>query len=248
MDEIKPTQPIEYDTPISLTFITSMIIGAVLLIGVVHLGFYKTYLQFFPNFKGFRYVQHFHGAMMMGWLIMLLVQPVLIRAGKYELHRLVGRASYVLAPLVLVSMYLISQFRYNAILETSGQAAAVAHLALNLPNIVFFACLYLLAILYKHRTELHMRYMCSTAFVLIGPGLARALIGYMDFSLPDAVMVVRIVTPLIAGVLTVVDSVWRKRISSFALVFGFMVLHTILWNVRETSFWQTIGSFVAQLF
>lgn len=248
MDVIKPGEPIKYDTPISPMFITSMIIGAVLLIGVVHLGFYKTYLQFFPNFKGFRYVQHFHGAMMMGWLIMLLVQPILIRAGKHEIHRLVGRASYVLAPLVLVSMYLISQFRYKAILESSGPAAAVAHLALNFPNIVFFAVLYLLAILYKHRPELHMRYMCSTAFVLIGPGLARALIGYMGISLPDAVTMVRIVTPLMTGVLMVVDSVWRKHLSAFALVFGFMVLHTILWSVREASLWQSIGSLIAHLF
>jgi len=185
---------------------------------------------------------------MIAWLLMLLIQPILIRTGKFKLHRLIGKASYLLAPLVLISMYLISQFRYNGILESSGKAAAVAHLALNFPNIVFFAVLYLLAILYKDQTELHMRYMCSTAFVLIGPGLARVLMGYMAVPLPDAVMVVRIIAPLITGVLTIVDSVRTKRISPFALVFGFMVLHTILWESRQTTFWQTIGTAIAQLF
>ena len=248
MEEIEQRQPVENGQSISPTFIGSAIIGAILLIVVVQIGFYKTYLQFFPQFEGFRYVQHFHGALMMGWLIMLLVQPVLILAGKFEVHRLLGRASYLLAPLVLVSMYWISQFRYKGILENSGQAAAFAHLALNFPNIVFFAVLYLLAIFYKHRTELHMRFMVSTVFVLVGPGLARALIGQMDLSLPDAVSVVRTVTPLIAGVITVVDSVRTKRISPFALVFGFMVLHTILWNARATPFWQAVGSVFAQLF
>lgn len=248
MEEIKQGQRVEKGQSISPTFISSAIIGAILLIVVVQIGFYKTYLQFFPQFDGFRYVQHFHGAMMMGWLILLLVQPILIRAGKFELHRLLGRASYLLAPLVLVSMYSISQFRYRGILESSGQAAALAHLALNFPNIVFFAVLYLLAIFYKHRTELHMRFMVSTVFVLVGPGLARALIGYMDFSLTDAVSVVRTITPLITGVITVVDSVRTKRISPFALVFGFMVLHTILWDARETPVWQAVGSVIAQLF
>jgi len=248
MDEIEPRQPIENSQSISPTFISGMIISAVLLIVVVQVGFYKTYIQFFPRFEGFRYVQHFHGAMMMGWLILLLVQPILIRTGKFELHRLVGRLSYVLAPLVLVSMYLISQFRYNGILESSGQVAAVAHLALNFPNIIFFAVLYLLAILYKHRTDLHMRFMFSTVFVLVGPGLARALIAYMQYSLADAVMVVRIITPLITGAITVLDSVRTKRVSPFAVVFAFMVLHTILWEARETPFWQSIGSILAQMF
>ena len=248
MEEIEQRQPVENGQSISPTFIGSAIIGAILLIVVVQIGFYKTYLQFFPQFEGFRYVQHFHGALMMGWLIMLLVQPILILAGKFEVHRLLGRASYLLAPLVLVSMYWISQFRYKGILESSGQTAAVAHLALNFPNIVFFAVLYLLAIFYKHRTELHMRFMVSTVFVLVGPGLARALIGYMHFSLADAVNVVRTITPLITGVITVVDSVRTKRISPFALVFGFMVLHTILWDARATPFWQAVGSVLAQLF
>lgn len=222
--------------------------GAILLIVVAQIGFYKTYLQFFPQFEGFRYVQHFHGAMMMGWLIMLLVQPILILAGNFKLHRLLGRASYLQAPLVLVSMFWISRFRYKGILESSGQVAAVAHLALNFPNIVFFAVLYWLTILYRHRTELHMRFMVSTVFVLVGPGLARVLIGHMAFSLADAVSVVRTITPLITCVIKVADSMRTKRISPFALVFGFMVLHTVLWEARKTPFWQTLGSVLAQLF
>lgn len=247
MNESETSKQIENGQSISPGVMSGMIIGAAMLIVVVLIGFFKTYLQFFPGFQGFGYVQHFHGAVMMAWIIMLLVQPILIKSGKYELHRLIGKASYILAPLVLISMYFISQVRYRGIMASSGQAAAVAHLALNFPNIVFFAVLYFLAIFYKHRTDLHARFMCSTIFVLIGPGLARALIGYMDFSLTDAVMVVRIITPLVAGLITIGDSVRTKRISPFALVFVFMVLHTILWNVRAAPFWQTIGSLIGQL-
>ena len=70
----------------------------------------------------------------------------------------------------------------------------------------------------------------------------------MDFSPTDAVGVVRTITPFLTGVITVVDSLRTKRISPFVLVFGFMVLHTILWDARETPFWQAIGSMLAQLF
>jgi hypothetical protein len=39
-----------------------------------------------------------------------------------------------------------------------------------------------------------------------------------------------------------------KRLSPFALVFAFEVLHKILWHSRETDFWQTTGTLIAKMF
>jgi len=63
----------------------------------VHIGFSKSYIRFFPQFDGFNAAQHFHGMVMIGWLLMLLVQPILILKGKTKLHRRIGTLSYVLA-------------------------------------------------------------------------------------------------------------------------------------------------------
>lgn len=54
---------------------------------VTILGFYKTYLVTFPDFAGFTSAHHFHGAIALTWILMLIVQPFLIRAGKYDIHR-----------------------------------------------------------------------------------------------------------------------------------------------------------------
>ena len=70
------------DPRISPEIIRGIIVGIILLIVLVHIGFSKTYIQFFPKFDGFKAAQHFHGMMMMGWLLMLLVQPILILKGK----------------------------------------------------------------------------------------------------------------------------------------------------------------------
>jgi hypothetical protein len=233
---------------ISPKLISVMIIGMVLLIILVQIGFSRTYIQFFPKFERFKSVHHFHGMMMMGWLLMLLVQPILILKGKIKLHRRIGALSYVLAPLVVLSMYLITQFAYHRNLESKGEIAAVARLSLNFPLIVFFAALYLLAIFYKHKPALHMRFMCSTAFLLIGPGLSRALRTYLEFARDDGVSFARNFAVLIAGTVAIADSFRIKRISPFTLVFGFMILHKILWDLRETAFWQNIGNVIAKLF
>ena len=246
---VRENAPHLIDPSITPGVIRGIIVGIILLIILVHIGFSKTYIQFFPKFDGFKAAQHFHGMMMMGWLLMLLVQPILILKGKTKLHRRIGTLSYVLAPLVLLSMYLVIQSRYDVYLERGRETKAViAWLSLNFRLMVFFAILYFLAIYYRHRPALHMRYMCSTALLLIAPALVRVLISYQELSNADSHSFDRNANILIAGVITIVDS-WRtKRLSPFMLVFGFMVLQKILWDMREAPLWQAVGNVIAKMF
>jgi hypothetical protein len=244
---------------ISPMFIIGMIIGIVLLIVLANVGFYKTYLRHFPGFEDyvrpdgrqlhFTWVMHFHGMMMIGWLLMLLVQPILILKGKIKLHRLVGKLSYVLAPLVLLTMYLVTSGALDRVVTPEEQAAVVARrMALDVPAIIFFAILYILAIVYKHRTALHSRFMVSTAFMLISPPLSRVLRAYFDYSRDGSIDLTRNIIVFIALAVTVGDSLRLKRISPFALVLIFVLLNKIIWNIRDTPFWQAIGGAIGKLF
>jgi hypothetical protein len=241
--------------PISPTVINRIIIGIILLIIVIQIGFFKTYIQHFPKFEEYtaghgntkyNFIMHFHGMMMMGWVWMLLLQPILILKGKTKLHRRIGSLSYVLAPLVLLSLYLVNRDQYLNISAYGGQTAAIAALALTLPEAVFFAILYPLAIFYRHRPRLHMRFMCSTAFLFINPALGRMFRTYFDFKSGFAIS--SLIVLLLAGVITVVDSLRTKRVSPFTLVFGLLLLHRIIWELRDTSFWQATGNLIAKIF
>jgi len=53
--------------------------------------------MFFPKFQGFRHEQHFHGIMMLVWMIFLIIQPLLIKAS------LCG--SFVLTVLILPLLF-----------------------------------------------------------------------------------------------------------------------------------------------
>ena len=242
---------------ISRRAIVRIIVGILLLLVLAHIGFYKTYIRHFPRFADyttpagrnfhFTWVIHFHGMMMIGWLLMLLLQPFLILNGKIRLHGLVGRLSYVLAPLVLFSMYLVT---YSSLHRELAQGIAVVarRVALDVPLIIFFAILYLLAIFYSHKPALHSRFMCSTAFILISPALSRTFRAYLDASRDGSIDISKNIIVIIAGVITVIDS-WRiKRISPFALVFGFMVLNRIIWNIRDTPFWHSIANVLSKMF
>ena len=58
----------------------------IVILAFVVWGFFRTYFGLFPHFSGITTVQHFHGAMLLSWFVMLIVQPMLIRYRKFELH------------------------------------------------------------------------------------------------------------------------------------------------------------------
>jgi hypothetical protein len=244
---------------INPSYVVRIIIGIILLLVLANVGFYKTYISHFPGFEDyvrpdgrplhFTWVMHFHGMMMIGWLLMLLVQPILILKGKVKLHRFVGKLSYVLAPLVLLSMYLVTRGSLDRVVATEDQAAVVARrMALDVPLIIFFAILYILAIVYRHRVLLHSRYMCSTAFMLVGPALSRVLRAYFNYDREGSIDLSRTIIVFIALAVTVGDSLRLKRISPFALVLVFVLLNKIIWNIRDTAFWQPIANVIAKMF
>jgi hypothetical protein len=135
----------------------------------------KTCIIFFPSFTGFTAVHHFHGIMMSAWIIILIVQPIFIASGKQSIHNFIGKTTYVIAPLVVVSLFLISKFNYLKSVSTLPPNVSIGTIALNIPATVAFILFYSLAIIYRHKTYHHMRFMIGTAVLLTGPGLVRIL-------------------------------------------------------------------------
>ena len=75
-----------------------------LLIPLTLVAFYKTYIGQFPNFEDYIDVFiHIHAFISVVWLFMLISQPFLIFRRKFLLHRTIGKLSYVVFPLLILS-------------------------------------------------------------------------------------------------------------------------------------------------
>src|SRR5688572_28859796 len=96
------------DATPKIVFITMGILFVLL-----QVAFHPEYIKYFPQFDGFNWLHHTHGALMASWVIILFVQPYLIYKGKYKAHRFVGKISYFTAPLMLISMFLVTKLNYN---------------------------------------------------------------------------------------------------------------------------------------
>ena len=147
------------------TYRNTSLLFAVILVFVI-VAFFKTYFGLFPDFKGTTFLVHFHVAVLLFWFAMLIVQPVLIGTKRLKLHRLIGKASYFLVPLVVISLILMT--RNNQMREKD-----LAVFTVNIFDVSMFILFYALAIIYKRNAAWHARFMILTVIPFISPAAAR---------------------------------------------------------------------------
>ncbi len=134
-------------------------------------GFSRTYFAVLPTEP---LLHHVHGALMGGWIALLVVQPMLYQRGRLRLHRTLGRwGAFLLAPGVVICGFLMVR------LMLRGRALppfVVTQLAfLDVSSILLFALFVGLSIFYARTLELHARYIVCTVLLLVPPALTRAL-------------------------------------------------------------------------
>ena len=153
-----------------------------LLIVLAFAGFYTSYLLviFQPKVP----IIHVHFTLLTLWMLMLIAQPFLIKYKKLSIHRLLGKISYVLVPLVLISSFLMIRHAYYRDIGQLRQDAALglnhlndnqilqqtaASIAIAVVWFLWFFVFYSLAIINRRKSNIHARYMVATALSLLGP-------------------------------------------------------------------------------
>jgi hypothetical protein len=137
-----------------------------LLIPLIFAGFYKTYIEQIPNFgERINLFIHIHAAIASVWISMLIAQPFLILNKKFALHRTIGKISYFVFPLLILSF--IPQILRN--INEGHLKSAFFPIADSLLLISFYS----LAIYNRKTSSRHMRFMIATALVFLGPTVGR---------------------------------------------------------------------------
>ncbi len=212
------------------------------------IGFHQTYTMRFPAFEGLTSVHHFHGAMLMAWFGMLIVQPLLIHYHKREWHRQLGKISYILLPMVLFSIFLVTKAQYLRNISSLPREVVIGGLALDIPDILVFGFFYGLAMFYRKNAAFHMRFMIGTSLLMIGPGLGRALIIYGGIPFPVAVVYTMYVSELIALIFIIRDFIKGNAIKPYLIILLSLLFLHLCWSFQMTPVWQAFGQWFAGVF
>jgi len=142
----------------------------IVLLFLAIIGFWESY--FSKLFDGIDSYTHFHAITMLLWIGMLITQAFLIRYKKRTLHRFIGRFSYGLFPVLVISLVLLAHSQIT-IHDFGITYSRLYILFLQLSLLVIFMIAYSLAIFYRKSPNQHARYMICTSLTLIDPSVAR---------------------------------------------------------------------------
>ena len=195
-----------------------------LLIPLTIAGFYKTYIVQFPNFKeNITPYIHIHAVIASVWTGILIVQPFLIVNKKFALHRKVGKVSYIVFPLLILSF--VPQIIRTAYSDNPK------NLFFSLADSFLLILFYSLAVYYKKITSRHMRYMIATTLVFLGPTVGRIgpiLLGWSELFTQN---IQYLIIYLILASLLFYDEVSGKKHQPYVTIICFFIIHQIVYHI-----------------
>lgn len=189
---------------------------------------------------------HVHAMLGTCWLLLLVVQPVLIKASLRSWHRLLGRIGVLVGAAFFVSGILIAH-RSVARMSFEQFTREGRFVYLPLAMAAIFGIALLLAVQWRHSAAAHGRFMAATALPLLDPLIARLLFFYAPplpaevlYQVPAFALSIAIIVAMLVSL--PVTSPARRSFQYFsagvaAVLLGFFVIpHTATWHSFATWF------------
>ncbi len=211
------------------------------LIVLIFLGFWPGY---FAKISSVRLSLHVHGLLMLLWMGLLITQAWFVRTGRMDQHRLLGKASFVIAPLMVWAGVMIANEFVNH--PENGLAPhSLMILTLPLYSITQFALTYALAIYYRRQTELHARFMISTSLILAPAASFRVFLNWVPGlgTVGAAGNATFVMFELIAIALILNDRRLGRVRAPFIMFLGlFAINHLFFVSAPDLEWWRTFAT------
>jgi hypothetical protein len=203
------------------------------LVGLISVGFWPSYFsKFFDGTADFTFYFHFHASMLSIWVLMLIVQPILIRKKKFAIHKMIGKASYVIFPLIFISILLLSHSRQHGFEDNWDIGLFVTFKDLLILGVAYF-----IAIKFRNQVALHSRGMIATGLVCIEPAAAR-----IPFHPEYGYYIVLGLLYSVLGVLIFLERNQKQGRWIFPLILGlYIMLHSVIVFGFHFNWWQAFG-------
>ena len=219
--------------------ILTIIFIAVAVISIA--GFYKTYFALFPTFRGLHAFTHIHLAVFLSWFVLLVWQPILIRRKKYELHRKVGQFSYLLAPLMFITILAMVAVSFPGRFANNREEAYIPATG-GILDAVFFITYYLIAMFNKRNMRWHVAFILAASLIVLNPGLGRLAGSLTNQGIGILAMVF---TPYLVSLsILIYEKIKLKRVilkSPYLLFLLLWTLEVALFIILPTTaFWQNL--------
>lgn len=205
-----------------------------ILILFIALGFYYPYFSLFPQFEPITTTVHIHAISLMLWTLILITQPILIRYKKYKAHKTIGKVTYFLIPVVVLTCAgVMRQQYYDGIERKLTSAQSLKALFVSFTQLFSIIIFYILAIVnvLKGNIAFHMRYMICLFFQFIPPTFGRTLGYWLGLSQVYTNTIAVLAGVFIIIMLIVADKRRKTDFTPYVVALSLYFLFNVSWFV-----------------
>lgn len=203
-----------------------------ILILFIALGFYYPYFSLFPQFKSVTTTVHVHAISLMLWAFILITQPILIRYKKHKAHKILGRFTYFLVPVVILTCFGVMRQQYYEGLErrlTSAQSLKSLFVSFTQAfSIIIFYVLAIINVL-KGNIAFHMRYMICLFLQFIPPTFGRTLGYWLGLRQVYTNTIAVLVGVFILIILIIADKKRKADFTPYAVALSLYFVFNVIW-------------------
>jgi len=213
---------------------------------VIMTGFWASY---FTVTDSMPIAFHVHAVSSMTWLVLLIVQQIAIQRRAPELHRLLGRASFVLFPFLILGFVMIINITAANFAAGGNPVAGPLGPAFGLGMgiaIAAYLTLFYQALKHRRNVKLHAGYMLATPLILFESPFSRVIGQYLPWmnvigsEFPHLIMDnIAISDGLAAMFALALYARNRKHGAPWLIAAGFMILQAV--TMWFTPFVPVIG-------
>jgi hypothetical protein len=183
---------------------------------------------------------HSHGIVLTLWCLMLVAQPLLIRARMNSLHKAIGKFSYLLVPLMIFTTVDLLRYKLN---QVQLQTMDYFFVALVINALIAFVLFYGLAIYHRKKSTIHARYMICTIFPMFTPVTDRIIGFYFPSLIPhlfpiEGNPILPVVGFLLADLILVALSIWDWKSHQRWNVFPVALVVVLIYHYSVLNFYK----------
>jgi hypothetical protein len=212
---------------------------AALMLAVILLGFGPTY-YFAGVFKAPlpSKIIHVHGAVFTCWILLLIAQTSLASVGRVDLHKQLGIAGFVLAPLMLILGVWAATDSLARGPRIPGRDPLTFY-AIPLISVIAFAILFFFALRQRRNSQAHKRIVLVANVALLTAAIARFPFAFVHRKAPiDILCGYSLIVLLIAYDLWSTRKLQRSTLSAAAFL---MVAQWAAISFSHTAAWHAFA-------
>lgn len=194
------------------------------------------------------WIIHAHAAIFLGWMAVVVIQALLVRRGRTDLHRTLGIIGAGYGAIVIVfGMYASIMLEVHRHSFTHDLDLSARRLLINLGTVVLFAVFFIAAIWQRRTRETHKRLMIVATFSLAAPGIGRVF--SLVLHLPPNPLLIQ--TLFFIPIYICLGWDWKTRKQIHPVYVLGIAANLMLFNsafIAYSELWQSFGRRVLQLF